>query len=381
MRIQAIDQLRGLVIVLMALDHVRDFFSPYTFSPEDLTQTSPELFYTRWITHFCAPVFVFLTGVSAYLYGQKSLNKSDLRNFLLSRGLWLIFIEIFVVNASWKFAILPWFFVQVIWVIGISMIVLSGLIYLPRKSILLFGLVIVLGHNGLDAIQSSSFGSLAWVWQLLHEQGWIPFNSKGVGIFVTYPLLPWVGLMALGYAGTSWLAEDGQFAKRTMLLGIVLSLLFISLRGLNIYVDPVSWEIQEGGISYTVMSFLNTQIYPASLAFLLMTIGPAMMTLSWLHKNQSMLSKPLQMFGRVPFFFYVLHLPVIHLLSIAYFKPTISASVGWQMQTFNGFPEGYEPSMVRLYIAWLLTLVIMYFSCQWFARYKKQHSYWWLKYL
>jgi uncharacterized membrane protein len=381
MRIQAIDQLRGMVIVLMALDHVRDFFSPYAFGPEDLTQTSPELFYTRWVTHFCAPIFVFLTGISAYLYGKKSPNRIDLRNFLLSRGLWLIFIEIVIVNASWKFAILPWFFVQVIWVLGISMVVLAGLIYLPRSAIFIFGLIVVVGHNAFDGVQSNSLGSLSWVWQILHEPGWIPLTGKGVGIFVTYPLLPWVGLMALGYAGSSWLTEKSDFSKRTLVLGIVLTVLFLILRWLNIYADPVPWEVQQRGIGFTIMSFLNTQKYPPSLAFLLMTIGPGLLLLSLLHRSQSMLHKPLNVFGSVPFFFYVLHIPIIHLLSIAYFKPTINAKVGWQMQTFNGFPEGYEPSMLRLYLAWGVTLAIMYYACLWFAMYKQNHRQWWLKYL
>ncbi|TDF35402.1 DUF1624 domain-containing protein [Alteromonadaceae bacterium M269] len=381
MRIHAIDQLRGLVIILMALDHVRDFFSPYAYSPEDLTQTSPELFYTRWVTHFCAPIFVFLTGISAYLFEKKSSNKNELRDFLLSRGLWLVFIEIVIVNASWKFAILPWFFVQVIWVLGISMIILAGLIYLPRSVVFVFGLIIVLGHNTFDGFQSSDFETTSWLWKLLHEPGWIPLNSKGFGIFVLYPLLPWVGLMALGYAGAHWLTDENRFVSRSMLLGVVLTVLFIGVRWLNIYVDPVPWDTQERGMSFTVMSFLNTQKYPASLAFLLMTVGPGMLILSLLHKTQSMLNRLLEVFGSVPFFFYVLHIPVIHVLSIAYFKPTINASVGWQMQTFNGFPEGYEPSMLRLYIAWIVTLVLMYFACRWFAKYKQTHDQWWLKYL
>lgn len=381
-RIDAIDQLRGLVIVLMGLDHVRDFFSPFPFQPEDMSQTSPELFFTRWITHFCAPVFVFLTGISAYLYQQKSQSRSDLRNFLLSRGIWLIFIEIVVVNASWKFAFPPWWFVQVIWVIGLSMIILAGLIYLPRLWVFILSLVIVLGHNLLDPIQASSFGSWSWGWGLLHQQMWIPFNAQGSGVFVAYPLLPWCGVMGLGYAIAGWLTDDkSQFVQKSFMLGAVLTLVFLALRFINGYGDPQPWETQERGAIYTLLSFLNTQKYPPSLIFLTMTLGPALMLLAAMQRYQGRVLQPFLLFGRVPFFYYVLHLPVIHLLSLAYFIPLIDVQVGWQMQGTSNLPPGYEPDMARLYLAWITVTVMMFFACRWFAGVKQRHNHWVLKYL
>lgn len=370
------------MIVIMGLDHVRDFFSPFAYQPEDLSQTSPELFFTRWITHFCAPVFVFLTGISAALFEQKQQSKTELRNFLLSRGIWLVFIELVVVNASWKFGFPPWFFIQVIWVLGISMIILAGLMYLPKLPLGLLSVIVIVSHNFLDPIQASEFGSYAWVWGLLHQSMWVPFNAQGSGVYVAYPIIPWFAVMALGYVMAAWLTESkALLIKRAAGLGLAMIVCFVGLRLLNLYGDPQPWDTQERGGIFTLLSFLNTQKYPPSLLFLLMTLGPAMLMLSLMQKYTVDKLEPLLLFGRVPFFYYVLHVPLIHGLAVLLFSVQIDAPIGWQMQGPSGFPAGYEPSMLRLYGAWILVTLMMYFACRWYANYKQTHQYWILRYL
>lgn len=381
-RIAAIDQLRGLVIVLMGLDHVRDFFSPFAYQPEDLSQTSPELFLTRWVTHFCAPVFIFLTGMSAFLYEQKCQSKSELRHFLITRGIWLVFIELVVVNASWKFGFPGWYFVQVIWAIGVSMLFLAIFIYLPKSLTLIIGLAMILGHNLLDGIDPQTFGDFFWLWGILHQPLWIPFNSQGAGLFVAYPLIPWIGVMLVGYAGAGWLTSNtDRFSDKSFKLGLLLTIAFVAVRMLNIYGDPLPWSEQERGGIYSFISFLNANKYPPSLAYLLMTLGPSLMLLSQLHKLPQRVTSPLLMFGQVPFFYYVVHLPLIHLFSIFWFMPFLEFAVGWQLNSGNGFPEGYEPSMLRLYTAWIGITLLMYFLCKWFAGVKRRHNHWILRYL
>ncbi len=382
-RFDAIDQLRGLVIVLMALDHVRDFFTPFAFMPEDLSQTSPELFFTRWITHFCAPVFIFLTGMSAFLFENKGNSKATVRNFLLTRGVWLVFIEFFIVGTSWKFSLEPWFIGQVIWAIGMCMLALAGLIYLPRKLIFIIGLLMIVGHNLLDGFQSASLGSYSWVWGVLHEPMWVPFGSQGAGVYLAYPLIPWIGVMAVGYASANWfLNEPKEFAKKSIQTGLALTVMFVALRYTNWYGDPDAWAIQARGVIYTLLSFLNLQKYPPSLLYLLMTLGPALVLLGVLQNTHSKLAAPLTLFGRVPFFFYVLHVPLIHLLAVIYFAITLGTmAMTWQFQGPDATPAGYEPSLLRAYGVWALVVFMMYFACRWFAGVKQRHSHWMLKYL
>lgn len=382
-RFDSIDQLRGLVIVLMALDHVRDFWSPFGFMPEDLGQTSPELFFTRWITHFCAPVFIFLTGMSAFLFENKGNSKSTVRNFLLTRGIWLVFIEFAVVNLSWRFNFEPWFFGQVIWAIGMSMLVLAALIYLPRAWTMVFGLVLIFGHNLLDGIHPPSFGSYAWVWGMLHEPMWVPFGPNGAGLYFAYPLIPWVGVIAVGYASANWfLHEPSQFARNCIRTGLAITMAYIALRLTNWYGDATPWASQERGGMFTVLSFLNVQKYPPSLLYLLMTLGPALVLLGVFQNSRTFLARPLTLFGRVPFFFYVLHVPLIHGAAVLYFYLTLNVlHPNWQMQGPGAFPAGYEPSLLRCYLAWAAVCGVMYFACRWFAGIKQRHSHWVLKYL
>ena len=382
-RFDSVDQLRGLVIVLMALDHVRDFWSPFAFTPEDLTQTSPELFFTRWVTHFCAPVFIFLTGMSAYLFENKGNSKSTVRNFLITRGIWLVFIEFAVINLSWKFSFAPFYFGQVIWAIGMSMITLAGLIYLPRKITFLIGVLLIAGHNLLDGIHPGDFESFGWLFGVLHEPFYLPIGSSGAGIFFAYPLLPWIGVIAVGYASANWFFEvPEKFASKSIKAGLALCAMFVLLRFGNWYGDPAMWAVQERGAVFTLISFLNVQKYPPSLLYVLMTMGPALILLGIYQNTHTVLSKPLTLFGRVPFFFYVLHVPIIHFTAYIYFLVTIGAeALSWQMNGPGAAPAGYVPSILRIYVVWALVIVLMYFACRWFAGIKQRHNHWVLKYL
>ncbi|MCO7226913.1 DUF1624 domain-containing protein [Pleionea sp. CnH1-48] len=380
-RYDSIDQLRGIVIVLMALDHVRNFFSPFPFMPEDVSQTSPELFFTRWVTHFCAPVFVFLAGVGAYLFQQKQQSKKELRYFLLTRGLWLVFIELIIIAPSWTFNIAPFFILQVIWVLGISMICLALLTYCPRIIIWCVAGFFILGHNLLDSISAASFGDIGWLWNILHEPTFLNVSQPGFSVFVAYPLIPWIGVMALGYVATAWLIEsEATFSQRCVIAGSFAITLFIGLRLLNIYGDPVPWQMQSRGEVFSLISFLNTQKYPPSLLYLCMTLGPALVFLGALEKYKWRWSSLFQVFGRVPFFFYVLHVPVIHLLAVFWFW-SLTTSTGWQLAGPSAFPAGYQPNLWLTYGVWLVVTLGFYFLCRWYAGIKRRHDSWILRYL
>ena len=385
-RIFSIDILRGLVIILMAIDHVRDFWSVEPFAPEDLSQTSPEYFFTRWITHFCAPVFVFLAGTSSFLYQKKINDTKALSQFLLVRGLWLVFIEIMVVNYSWTLGFFwyEWgFFLQVIWAIGIAMIALAALVWLSDGMILLISLLLIFGHNALNFLVPADFGALGWLWKILHEGGWQGLNEQGNwGVFIAYPILPWIGVMAAGYVfGHIMLMDSEQRAKWLYRLGFGAIILFVLLRLSNWYGDTADWSTQKN-VLYTLMSFLNTQKYPPSLLYLLMTLGPSMFLLVWFEKKEYGWFNFLRVFGRVPFFFYVLHFFVIHLTSMLYFKLVHGQ---WfdlaNTQNPQNWPDFYQPSLWRLYLAWAVTVWLFYYLCRWFDRYKSTHSQWWLKYI
>ena len=377
-RLDAIDLLRGLVIVVMALDHVRDFFGPTTFDPTDLSQTSPALFLTRWVTHSCAPVFVFLTGIAAFLYGSGRGSRSQLSRFLWTRGVWLILIEVVVVNTGWQSYWFGFMFVQVIWVIGCSMVILAGLIYLPGRWMLTIALVTILGHNMLDPITTAAFGDNAWTWNLLHEQGFLQIRP-GFGLFVIYPLIPWFGVMALGYLlGPIFLATPETRHKVLLLLGTACCLLFLLLRLPNLYGDPAVWALQERGGLYSLLSLFNTTKYPASLLFLLMTLGPALILLSFLERVSGRFSQILVTFGRVPFFYYILHIPLINLLNHAW---NLIRYGSFEQYCFRPHPESYQMKLWLVYIVWALVTVLMYYLCRWFAEKKRKHRTWWMSYL
>jgi uncharacterized membrane protein len=384
-RLDSVDLLRGLVMVIMALDHVRDYFIDVRFDPTDLTQTNAALFFTRWITHFCAPVFVFLAGTAAYLSTVRGKSRGELARFLVSRGFWLILLELTVIRFAWTFDldIQRIFFVQVIWVLGVSMIVLAGLIYLPLSAIAAIGIAMIAGHNLLDGVQSAgAFGansSAGWIWTILHVQG-VTTLPGGLRLFVAYPLIPWIGVMAVGYAFGSLLTRPEAARRRSLLLlGGGLTAGFIVLRALNVYGDPSPWSEQSSPL-FTVLSFLNTTKYPPSLLFLMMTLGPAIMLLVPFERWTGAVARFFIVYGRVPLFFYVLHLYLIHAIAVL-----VAGATGFGTQALMRewmlIPEGWGFSLAVVYLIWVGVVLALYPLCRWFAGVKARRREAWLSYL
>jgi len=388
-RISSIDLLRGIVILLMALDHVRMYFGEGTWysEPTNLAATTPLLFFTRWITHFCAPVFVFLSGTSAYLSGRKKSSTGEISRFLLTRGLWLIFVELVIINFAWTFDITYSFrILQVIWAIGLSMIALSALVFLPQKMILGVGLLLVFGHDLLHSISVNGDTFTDLLWYTLHQPKFLILDSGNVVNFV-YPILPWIGLMALGYVTGSLYNSDYDSTERRKILlrtGIVATGLFLMLRGFHWYGEPSDWAKQNSPI-FSLISFLNATKYPPSLHFLLMTMGPALIFLSISETIQSRISKIIVTFGKVPFFFYVVHLYLIHALASAYLVyqgETWGAYVLSAREMMSGRLGSFGVSLEAVYIIWILVIVMLYPLCRWYQTYKERHpDKFWLSYV
>jgi uncharacterized membrane protein len=291
--------------VLMALDHTRDFFGASGQSPRDITQ--PALFLTRWVTHFCAPTFILLAGISAYLYGAHGRSLGEVSRFLLTRGLWLILIEFTVVGFGWNLTLGGDLFIaQVIWAIGASMIVLAALVHLPRWAIATVGLVMIAGHNLLDGIRAESLGSAGWLWNLLHQPALLQLGPQ-IKLLVLYPLVPWPGVMAVGYA-LGWVFKLDPVARRRLLLRTGTAVLagFVALRASNLYGDPAAWTPQASWLG-TLLSFINCEKYPPSLLYLMMKIGPALILLALFERAHGPVAHWLTTYGRVPFLFYVVH--------------------------------------------------------------------------
>jgi uncharacterized membrane protein len=377
-RIETIDLLRGLVMVIMTLDHARDFWGGYTPSPTDLDVTTVPLFFTRWITHICAPVFVFLAGTSAYLYGRKR-TPAELARFLFTRGLWLVLIELTVCKYVWipepGYSVV---LIQVIWVIGWSMIALAGLCFLGPPAVTVIGLVIVTGHNLLDPLVPADFGGARALWTLLHERGYMQLTD-GVRWIVSYPLLPWIGVIALGYGFGVAIGFDTARRRNLQLrLGLAMISAFLVLRGFNLYGNPEPWSGQANG-PFTLLSFLNTNKYPPSLMFLLMTLGPALCLLSLFEGwSGGRLRHALLVFGRVPFFYYILHLYLLRFTAI----PISFALYGAEAVKPPPGPAGSAMlGLPATYVAWALAVLLLYPACKWFARLKAQRRDWWLGYL
>jgi uncharacterized membrane protein len=380
-RLESIDVVRGVVMVLMALDHTRDFFGQTAFSPTDPTQTTIPLFFTRWVTHFCAPVFFLLTGTGAYVSLRRK-SKSELTRFLFTRGLWLIFLELVLFrclglqfNFDYHLMLL-----DVLWALGWAMIVLSALVHLPTPLVTAFGLVMIAGHNLLDPIRSSNP-----VWSILHSLNFIVANPQH-SVFVAYTLIPWVGVSAVGYGlGQiyAWVSER----RRAFLLraGLGVTAAFVILRGINIYGDPVRWSRQKSA-AFTVLSFLNTNKYPPSLLFLLMTLGPALLFLWAVDGRTPPFLRPALVLGKVPMFYYLLHFPLIHLLAVAVCYARYG-QVHWMFEspTIDKFPitppPGWGFSLPIIYLIWASVVVALYPLCRWFAALKQRRSDAWLSYL
>jgi uncharacterized membrane protein len=394
-RIVSVDLLRGLVMMLMALDHTREYFSEIPFPAEDLSKTFGTLFFTRVITHFCAPVFFLLAGAGAYLAVARGKSLPQASRFFWTRGLWLVFLELTVLRFAWNFTFASVGLVQVIWALGWSMVAMALIVKLPIRWIAALGVVTIVSHNLLDAIHPASLGSFSGLWMVLHSPGLVSI-TPGMSFFVGYPLIPWIGVMAAGYAMGA-LLERSDRRKWILGLGVALTLAFFVLRALNLYgngeastsfflpstVGP--WKVQPS-LTLTIIGFFDTLKYPPSLDYLLMTLGPALIVLACLDgvAAERGLGRILLVFGRVPLFYYVLHILVIHAMAI-FVGMLFHQSVSWLWH--GGFflhppPAGYGHGLPFVYLMWCIALLILYFPCKWYMAFKNRHREWgWLSYL
>ena len=393
-RLNSVDLLRGLVMAIMALDHVRDYFTHLQFQPEDMRFTYPALFYTRFITHFCAPCFFFLAGTGAFLSRKEG---AELSNFLWKRGLWLIILEFTVIAFAWTFTVAPFIGMIVIWALGAAMIFLAGLVRLPLKWVAAISIGMIVLHNAFDTVTPAVFGKLGWLWLILHQQGFIPLSKQG-GIFVAYPLVPWIGVMGAGYAFGAIMKFEAERRRKTLLmLGGAMTLAFLVLRIFNIYghqpyqraLPSEAFFHAQPTLAMTIVDLLDTQKYPPSLQYLLMTLGPAIMLLTWFEKidlksGLGLFWDKILVFGRVPMFYYLCHLYLIHLMAIASVFAFRQPGFGWLTHGaffFGSPPPGYGHNLPYIYLMWITAVVILYFPCKWFAGVKARRKDWWLSYL
>ena len=361
-RIPSLDIIRGAVMVLMAIDHVRVFAGVPTSGP-------PPVFFTRWVTHFCAPAFIFLAGTAAYLYGQKVRSRTALAKFLVVRGVWLVLLELTLLRFGWTFNFdyANFTFAGVIWAIGWSMIILSALVFLPLSVIAVLGLGDIFLHNAIAPLVYA-VDSPSPLLQVLYAGG--EFKLAGLNFVVLYVLVPWAGVMAAGYAFGSIMTMPAERRRRICLaIGSAAVALFLLLRATGLYGDPRQWSAENGALA-----FLNPAKYPASLQFLLMTLGPTLIAIPLLENARGWLAARLEVFGRVPFFFYVLHIPLIHALALLVSMVRTPDSTGWLVANHPMMPPevppGYMWSLGLLYGVWAIVVVILYFACRWYAKKK-----------
>jgi uncharacterized membrane protein len=378
-RIQAIDIVRGLVMVVMALDHVRDFWSYTPFKPDDLSQTTPLFFFTRWITHFCAPTFVFLSGVSMWLAQLRRGSLGAMSRFLLIRGLWLIGLELVLLSAvlQWGYGLL---LLLILWALGGSMVLLAGLLWLPRPLLWALVALILLGHDALPLVQPITAANAGWA--LLHN-GPFALTLPGVPpLLVAYSVGPWLGVLLAGYLIGSWFELPlPERVRRLRLTGAALLLLFAGLRLINGYGDPQPWREQPRGSLYTVLSFLNVSKYPPSLLFCCLTLGVALLLLSVAEQGASRPARWLRTYGQVPLFYYLLHLLLVSGVAWVWTRLAFGHPVNLSFTPTQEWPLSYEPSLARCYGVWLAVVLALYWPCRWYQGYKQRHTYWWLSYL
>jgi uncharacterized membrane protein len=379
-RVQAIDVVRGLAMVIMALDHIREFWCPTPMRPEDVTQASALLFLTRWVTHFCAPTFVFLAGTSIFLYQQKRVSRGQVSRFLLTRGLWLMLLEVVVINflLQWAYNII---LLEVIWVLGVGMIVLAGLIWLPRWLVAIAAFAFIAGHNLLPPIQPVTAANVGLA--LLHNTPFVlQTGFIQAPVLVAYSMGPWVAVMAAGYVIGPWfLAPLPQRTRWLRMAGVGLLVLFVALRATNWYGDLAPWSVQPHGPLYTALSFINVTKYPPSLLFLSLTLGVALLLLSVAEGRTNRLSSWLIIYGRVPLFYFVLHLFIIGGSALIWAVLAFGKPINFSFAAVKDWPAAYHPSLLRAYVVWVVVVGLLYWPCRWYQGYKQRHSYWWLSYL
>src|SRR5690348_3972669 len=382
-RVASVDLLRGLVMVLMAIDHVRVFSGVPAGGP------TPGVFFTRCVTNFCAPAFIFLAGTSAFFYGRRHTNLS---HFLLTRGLWLIVLEFTVLRLAWTFNLdfRHYEMAGVIWVIGICMVMMAGLVKLPLKAVAAFGLIIIAGHNLLDSrllswAEHLNEHTMSGLWKILYVGFYAgPVQLGSPELFVLYSIIPWIGVIATGYAfGKILTFEPARRRKLCLLIGFSAVALFVLLRGFNLYGDPFPW--QHGSRMPALLAFLNTTKYPASLCFLLMTLGPAIASIPLLESASGAIARVVNVFGRAPFFYYVLHIPLIHVLALIVSKLRFGYVNPWLFTNHPMGnprpPAGYTWDLWLLYLVWAIAIALLYFPCRRFAALKARRTEWWLRYL
>lgn len=368
----------------MALDHARHFFhwdAIHGFDPLDLSRTSGWLFFTRWITHYCAPIFSFLAGTGAYLAGIRGRSKLELSWFLVTRGLWLVVIELTLLTwFGWRFAIDPTYLnCSTLWALGWSMIVLAALVHLPVWAITAFGLVLIFGHNALDAIRPESWGSWAWLWSVLHVSGTV-HTASGFSVRAYYPLIPWIGVMATGYGfGTIYRWKISVRRRWLLQAGLIATLGFVVLRLTNVYGNLTAWTHQARPL-FTFLSFLDCTKYPPSVCYLLMTLGPGLVVLSLLEGPISQRLQPFIVYGRVPFFYYLLHIPLLHLLAVIVSQLRLGTSAYLYGTSANTPPPDAGFSLPMVYLVWITVVVALYPACRWFVALKRRRREAWLSY-
>jgi uncharacterized membrane protein len=384
----SLDLLRGIIMVIMTVDHVRDYFHHGSIgaSPENLATTTPFLFFTRWITHFCAPGFALLAGLGIGLWSRRHPGES-LSRYLLTRGFWLIFLELTAMrlalnfNIAWRYP----FALLVFWSLGASMVAMSALVHLPRRALLALSLIIIAGHNLLDPIQASQFGEWAWVWNLIHQAGFVPI--AGSGLLVAYPILAWIGVMAAGFCLSevfTWPAERRQ--RFLLQLGLAATALFLVLRFSNLYGDPLPWSPQPT-FTFTILSFLRCLKYPPSLCYLLMTLGPFLIAMSLLDKHAQNAQSFLISIGRTPMFYFLGHFALIHFLGAAmaslrygrfdFFWTPIPTLTGFN----EVYPKDFGYDLWVTYLVWPMVVALMYPLCTALAAHKERNRSAWVSYL
>ena len=367
-------------MVLMALDHTRGFLTNAQFAPVDLAHTTPALFLTRWVTHFCAPAFFLLAGVGASLSLARGRSLAQVSRFFLTRGLWLVVLELTLVAFGWDFTldVTPWL-AGVIWALGWSMVFMAALAWLPRGAIAAVGIALIVLHNLTDAITPAAFGEFGWLWRFLH----FPDPHAGMLIRIDYPIIPWVGVMAIGYAMGPLFRESPE-RRQKILVGIGVSAVigFIGLRWLNSYGDPMPWSVETRS-TYTLLSFLRVRKYPPSLAYLLMTLGPLLIALAWLEHARGRVFSFFVTYGRVPLLFYVAHIYVVHLIAVAvaYGQGGPASFLFTSDGPMARHPPWYGVDLGWVYVGWVLIVIALYPMCRAFAKVKARRRDWWLSYL